>query len=156
MLRFIGAALLMSAAAGLGEQLCRRERAGFEMLEGYCALIKHMASQIKLFNLSFTEIFRRCDVKMLNSCGLTLPPSSAEQLAAAARAWLDSASQSALEAVVQQLHRGDRRALLDALDRCAAQLETAQDSARARCSARCRVIRVLCLCGGAMVALVLL
>ncbi len=156
MLKLVGAALIMVAAAGFGEQLCRRERASLERVEGYCTLIKHMTSQIKTFNLSFTEIFRRCDAKMLNSCDLTLPPSSAEQLAAAARAWLDSASRSALEAAVQQLHRGDRRALLDALDRCAAQLEAAQDSARVRCSARCRVIRVLCLCGGAMVALVLL
>lgn len=155
-IKLLGGGMLLLAASALGQQLCRREHERLERLDGYCALMRYIASHIEIYGLEFGEIIRRCDQDILRKCGFDAPPASAERLCAEAGAWLDDTSLHALETVAAALEQGTRRALGRALDDCNAALETAQSGERARVRERCRVIRVLCLCGGALLTLLLL
>lgn len=152
----LGGGMLMAASAMLGRQLCCRERERLERLDGYCTLARHIASQIKTNGLEFGEIIRRCDHKTFEKCGINAPPADARQLCAEARTWLDAASLQALETVAAALEMGARQTLERTLDDCVTTLETAQRSESARLPGRCRVIMVLCLCGGALLTLLLL
>lgn len=152
----LGGGMLLLASSALGRQLCGHERERLERLDGYCALMRHITSHIEIYGLEFGEIIRRCDHDILRKCGFDVPPESAEQLCTEARAWLDSASLHALEAVAAAMGQGTRRTLGRTLEDCVTALEAARRGESTRVAGRCRVIRVLCLCGGALLTLLLL
>lgn len=148
--------MLMLAAAELGNRLCVREKLRLERIAGYCALLKHITSQIETYNLPMADIICECDADLLSHCGLDSSVVDFGAVLSGGREWLDGASVRALEAVAGQLRCGYRRPLLDALGGCVSVLDGALKTESARIENRCRVIRVLCLCGGALVAVLLL
>ena len=156
LLKLTGGAMLMLAAAELGNRLCAREKLRLERIAGYCALLKHITSQIETYNLPIADIIRECDADLLSHCGLDGTAADFGAVLAGGREWLDGASVRALEAVAEQLKHGYRRPLLDALGGCMSVLDGALKTESARIENRCHVIRVLCLCGGALVAVLLL
>ena len=156
LLKLTGGAMLLLVAAELGNRLCAREKLRLERIAGYCALLKHIASQIERYNLPIADIIRECDSDLLSRCGLDSSAVDFGAVLAGGREWLDGASVRALEAVAGQLKHGYRRPLLDALGGCVSVLDGALGAESARIENRCRVIRVLCLCGGALVAVLLL
>ncbi len=156
LLKLTGGAMLMLAAAELGSRLCAREKLRLERIAGYCALLKYITSQIETYNLPMADIIRACDADLLVHCGLDSAAVDFDAVLAGGREWLDGASVRALETVAGQLKHGYRRPLLDALGICVSVLDGALKTESARIENRCRVIRVLCLCGGALVAVLLL
>lgn len=151
--------MLLAAGAGLGELLCARERICLDRLDGFCTLVRHMTSQIKMFGLPYAEIIRECDHELLERCGIDAACGDDVcdfgTLTSCAREWLDEDCCRALAAVGEQVMCGQCGTLMSALDCCVSVLEAARGAEAARVENRCRVIRVLCLCGSALTALML-
>lgn len=156
LLKLVGGAMLMLAAAELGNRLCAREKLRLKRVDGYCALLKHITSQIEIYNLPVADIIRGCDADMMSRCGLDSAAGDFDVVLSVGREWLGGASVRSLEVVAGQLRHGHRRPLLEALGGCVSVLDDELKNESVCIENRCRVLQVLCLCGGALMAVLLL
>ena len=67
--KLIGGAVILAAAFFLSYVLNEKEKEKLEKIEGLAALLRFFRIQIDCFCTPVGEIFRRCDEKVLFSCG---------------------------------------------------------------------------------------
>jgi len=76
--KLFGAALTLLVAYLVSRALNEREDERLLRIEGLTALLRFFRLQIDCYCVPVGEIFRRCDVHLLESCGLSAPPADFE------------------------------------------------------------------------------
>lgn len=163
MIKIVGAVLIMTAGAFLAFALNRRNEEKYDRLVSFIALLRFIRKEIECYSLPVYEILLRCDGEILKGCGCAdlaaakiRPENAFGDLLSACEGAPHEKVQSKLERFSRELGRGYREEQLRICDYFISSLEELRATAEGESKKQKKLTFTLCLCGAAMVVLLII
>ena len=152
--KLIGGAVILAAAFLLSFVLNEKEKEKLEKIEGLTALLRFFRIQIDCFCTPVGEIFRRCDEKVLFSCGFLGIPRDFDEFLA--KTSFPPEADALLASFSAELGTSFREEQLKSCDYHIQKLCELRDSTAEKTKKQIRLNTTLCLTAAATAVILLL